>query len=476
MIWPVNYSLYATATMFTLFFAGNAFAPQVKIDGESAQDFLVERYIAAFRHCFRRLKNCKAIVGWGIMNEPHPGYIGYKDLRGLENATLVVGTVPNPFQSMLAVSGQAVKAPVYTPWIGGWKVKGSKIINPNGISLFKEGFSCPWKQAGVWTGDAGDAKLLKPDHFSTYQGRPVSFIDDFFKPFMNKFMERIQEADRPLLFFIEGIPSGEHPSWGREESQNVINAFHHYDGLTLFMKSFRPWLTMDQKTGRIILGRKKTAALYSAKLAQARAWARDHMGDMPCLLGEFGLPFDMNNKKAYKTGDYSLHEEALSLYYNAIDENLLSSTIWNYTADNTHEDGDHWNGEDLSIVSRNQRSGVEPRAIGGWLRPYPMATAGIPLEFSWDREKTIFRFRYRADAGVTAPTEIFLPSKWFGENLSVSVKTNERELRSEYIRNEQLLFVYNDGYAGETELIVSPKREKMIYSDRDSQINAVCRC
>ena len=88
------------------------------------------------------------------------------------------------------------------------------------------------------------------------------------------------------------------------------------------------------------------------------------MGDMPCLLGEFGLPFDLNRKKAYKTGDYSLHEKALSLYYDAIDENLLNSTIWNYTADNTHEEGDHWNGEDLSIVT-NHLGQVSGRAMGG---------------------------------------------------------------------------------------------------------------
>jgi hypothetical protein len=444
MIWPANYSLYAAATMFTLFFAGNAFAPELKIEGESVQDFLSERYIAAFRHCFRRLKNCKAVAGWGAMNEPHPGFIGYRDLRGLENVTLALGPLPSPFQAMIAASGASVKVPVYTPWLKGWKITGRKVINPQGLSLFKEGFTCPWKQAGVWAGEGGDARLLKPDHFSACQGLPVRFTDDFLKPFTIRFIERMKEADRPLLFFIEGIPHRENPSWGKDEGQNMVNAFHHYDGLTLFTKSFRPWLTLDQTTGRIILGRKKVAAHYSAKLAEAKAWARDHMGDMPCLLGEFGLPFDLNNRKAYTTGDYSLHEKALSLYYDAIDDNLLSSTIWNYTADNTREDGDRWNGEDLSIVS----NGV-PRAAGGWLRPYPMATAGIPLKFTWDRKRAALYFLFRADPEVQAPTEIFIPSQWFAEKPSISVR-----LRAEYVREEQRLFIFNDGYAGETELNV----------------------
>jgi hypothetical protein len=344
------------------------------------------------------------------MNEPHPGLIGYRNLGGLENVALAMGPVPSPFQAMAAASGGAVEVPVYAPWINGWKIRGRETINPQHLLLFKEGFGCPWKQAGIWAGEGDNARLLKPDHFSKYQGRPANFVDDFLRPFTLRFIERMKEADRPVLFFIEGIPHGENPSWGKDDPQNTVNAFHHYDGLTLFTKTFRPWLTLDLKTKRIILGWKKVAAHYASKLAEAKVWTREHMGDMPCLLGEFGLPFDLNKKRAYKTGDYRPHEKALSLYYDAIDENLLSSTIWNYSADNTHEEGDHWNGEDLSIVSEG-----EGRAEGGWLRPYPMATAGIPLKFTWDRKKACFCFLFCADPEIEAPTEIFIPSRWFGE-------------------------------------------------------------
>jgi len=355
---------------------------------------------------------------------------------------------------MAAASGGRVKVPVYTPWIKGWIKTGSETINPRGLSLFKEGFSCPWKQAGVWTGKGDSAELLRPNYFSTFRGRPIRFTDDFLKPFTNRFIESMKEADRPLLFFIEGIPHGENPSWGKSEEQNTVNAFHHYDGLTLFTKSFRPWLTLDQMTGKIILGKKKVAAQYSAKLAAVKAWAGENMGGMPCLLGEFGLPFDLNSRKAYETGDYSAHEQALSLYYDAIDENLLSSTIWTYTPDNTNEDGDHWNGEDLSITYVKPGSGAVPRAARGWLRPYPMATAGIPLKFTWDWRNKYLYFRFRADPSLESPTEIFLPSLWFGEKPSISAKTvdKDKELRSEYSSEGQRLFIYNDGYGGEAEL------------------------
>jgi hypothetical protein len=165
------------------------------------------------------------------MNEPHPGFIGYKDLNGLENAALALGPVPSPFQAMIAASGRPVEVPVYTPGLKGWKTIGKKTINPGGVSLFKEGFVCPWKQAGVWTYEGDSPKLLKPDYFSKYGGRPARFTDDFLKPFMLRFMEKMQvpsaaETDRPVLFFIEGIPNGENPHYGK------------FDGKTFELKKF----------------------------------------------------------------------------------------------------------------------------------------------------------------------------------------------------------------------------------------------
>ena len=487
MIWPVNYSLYAAATMFTLFFAGNTFAPDLKIDGENAQDFLQKRYIEAFRHCYRQLKGSEALAaisGWGVMNEPHPGFIGHRCLGNLENATLALGPVPSPFEAMLAASGQPVNVPVYKPWIKGWRVARSQTINPEGLSLFREGFTCPWKQAGVWAGDGDNAKLIRPDHFAKYKGQAIRFTDDFLKPFILRFIESFSGENQPALFFIEGIPHSESPSWSKKDPENTVNAFHHYDGFTLFTKSYRPYLTVDSKAGKIILGKKKNAAHYTAKLAEAKTWAKERMDDMPCLLGEFGIPFDLNRKTAYKSGDYRLHEHALSRYYDGIDENLLSSTIWNYTADNTHEEGDHWNSEDFSIVTSafgtpasqtgTGRREIIERAARGWLRPYPMATAGIPLKFNWNRKEAVFFFLFSADSEIKAPTEIFIPSRWFGEAVSINIEISselpnsieaERKqtgpaaklLRPEYHWEEQKLYIYNDGYNGEAELIVRPK-------------------
>jgi hypothetical protein len=179
------------------------------------------------------------------------------------------------------------------------------------------------------------------------------------------------------------------------------------------------------------------------------------MGNMPCFLGEFGLPFDINGARAYKTGNYRLHEEAISMYYDAIDRHLLHSTIWNYTVDNTHEAGDGWNGEDLSIYHQG-----EGRALKGWLRPYPMAIAGIPLELKWDLKQGIFRFRYRSDPDIDASTEIFAPPECFGLSPRLAIRISPRGADSfrpeiRYIPDEKRIFIDNKGYRGDLEIKIS---------------------
>lgn len=82
----------------------------------------------------------------------------------------------------------------------------------------------------------------------------------------------------------------------------------------------------------------------------------DSMGQFPTMMGEIGVPFDLDQKKAYRDGDYSAQVRALDASLNACDgSNALNYSIWTYCPDNSHEWGDQWNGEDLSVWSADDK-------------------------------------------------------------------------------------------------------------------------
>jgi hypothetical protein len=465
MTWPAGNNRYAAATMFTLFFAGNVFAPDAVMDekitgssngGETVQDWFQKRYIEAYAHARRRLKNCAAIAGWGTMNEPHPGFIGYTNLNNLENNMIAIGSMPSAFAAMAAASGHPVEVPVYTAGITGVRQKGRAILNPEGVSIFKEGFVCPWKVARVWDEGADGPRLLNPDHFAFYRdngrnekamlgnARRVRFAEDFLAPFTARFMRHLSEADEKTLFFIEGVPSGlatgeDAAPVPDDAAERMVHGFHWYDGPTMYLKQFRPWFNFNVKTGKIVLGKKSAAALFREQIAE------HILPDMPNLVGEFGIPFDLFKGWAFLSGDYSAHEEALAMYYDALDELLLGACIWDYSADNTFLRGDSWNNEDFSIVTTGNGGPLRPRAEGGWLRPYPLATAGIPLSFKWNRKKKTLTYRYQADPDITAATALFIPAGLWDTAPVITVEGGQSEYRPE----EQVLLVYHNGFEGE---------------------------
>ena len=53
MVWPTNYTKLAASTMFTLFWAGDTFAPNKMYQGEPIQQFLQNRYLDCYQHLAR---------------------------------------------------------------------------------------------------------------------------------------------------------------------------------------------------------------------------------------------------------------------------------------------------------------------------------------------------------------------------------------------------------------------------------------
>jgi len=183
------------------------------------------------------------------------------------------------------------------------------------------------------------------------------------------------------------------------------------------------------------------------------------MGDVPTLIGEVGIAYDMDNKKAYQTGDFSAQINAFDRTLRALEENLHHFTLWNYTADNTNTRGDMWNEEDLSIFSRDQRVDIEDinsggRALEAVIRPYPVATAGEPLEIRFEIKSKIFEFRFRHDPFVKEPTEVFVPLYQYPNGCQVEVSDGEYKLNLA----EQTLIYWHSAEVKEHLIQLKPRR------------------
>ena len=142
---------------------------------------------------------------------------------------------------------------------------------------------------------------------------------------------------------------------------------------------------------------------------------------------------DLNKKSAYKNCNFDSQINAFDRTMDALEANMHHFTLWNYTADNTNERGDHWNDEDLSIFSRDQQQDPEDinsggRALEAVIRPYPLATAGEPLEIRFEIKSKIFEFRFRHDPFVKEPTEVFVPLYQYPNGCQVEVSDGEYEL------------------------------------------------
>jgi hypothetical protein len=400
MIWPTNYQKLATATLFTLFFGGNVFAPKLKApDGKtSVQDFLQDHYCNAFAELAKRIQKAPGleddvVIGYDTLNEPSHGWIGVHDLNQFpESQEMKQGEVPTPFQCMLLGSGIACDVERWEMTSVGPTKKGMLHLDPKGESAWLPEFpmsaptgpgfvtpnasrrKCIWAQHGIW--DIESRKLLKPDYFAKHPetGVKLDFLVDFWKPFVRKITHAIRQVHSTAVMFIEPPVNDQPPIWSAEDGDptyRIAYAPHWYDGLTLVSKHFNRWFSVDYlgfKRGQysniafaVKLGESGIRTCFKNQLGLMRREGLEYLGQHPCIMGEIGIPYDMDNKVAYTTGDYSAQEKALDTNMRAIESTLINCTLWNYVADNNHAWGDGWNGEDLSLFSRilpNKKKGV----------------------------------------------------------------------------------------------------------------------
>ena len=412
MSWGGNYRMPANAMMWSLFFAGPTVAANALVDGINIGTYLQNHYLGAMRAVAERVADLPHVIGFDTLNEPGSGWIGQ---RLDERRGLLRGPAWSPLDALAAASG----IPRELPLLEG----GVKTVNPAGVSIWRAGVPDPFRAAGVWDVDAAGAPVaLRPDHFTQIGGQPIDIGRDVMRPFYHRVADTVRAVRPDWLIFAEADPFGGH---GLPDGcpARTVNASHWYDLATLVTKRFTPWRTRDLLTGATHEGRAAVVAGYVAGLRRLADIGDQLDGGAPSLVGEFGIPFDLNDGEAYARwaqGERSpavwhAHSAALSAMYDALDALLLSSAQWNYTASNRNDAmiGDGWNQEDLSIWSADQIDDrADPdagaRALSGFCRPFVRAAQGQLLAQAWNAD-TGFTCTIAVDGTITAPTEIYVP-------------------------------------------------------------------
>jgi hypothetical protein len=195
-----------------------------------------------------------------------------------------------------------------------------------------------------------------------------AFTDTYFMDMYRKWRDGIRSHHKDALLLLQ-YPTLELPpriKGTSDDDPKMGFSPHWYDGITLMTKKWNRTWNVDVigvLRGRYLhpafaikIGETAIRNCFKDQLAALRQEGLDRMGNHPCVLTEFGIPYDMDGKKAYKSGDYSSQLSALDANYFGVEGAAMEGhCLWLYHSRNDHDRGDQWNGEDLSIYSTDDR-------------------------------------------------------------------------------------------------------------------------
>lgn len=267
-----------------------------------------------------------------------------------------------------------------TDWFMGYfdddRVRGAFDRFWNNQDLIRDSFEDMWRMmaGAAWSveGTIGFEVINEP---ASGTAEEESWTPQVLTPFYSHMVTVIREVapDAPVFFDSSGISAATAESTlERPQGEGLIFAPHFYDGSV----AMGAWSGTDPLE---MIARWKT---------KADGW------EVPCLLGEFGVP--RSEPRA---------DEYLRAVYNAFDKLLMHATIWEYS--HSVED---WNDEDMSIVDVG--TGERPYTPEV-VRAYPAAVAGTITSYEYNAGRRSGTLIFDAQAGGL--TEIAVPTRLFSD-------------------------------------------------------------
>ena len=308
------------------------------------------------REVAKRVKGMPHVLGFDTLNEPGTGWIGHAmSYRHVErSATHPEPVRPGPAWSvldgLLVAQGQPRTIPElsFDPSKMKVSVIGEKEVNAGRAHIWRKGASCPFEKAGAYRMTGNGHEVLREDFFQVAKGRTIDADADGMAPFFQRVAREIRAINNDWLIFAELDPfrgmTGEGFPPGTPE--RTVNASHWYDIVTLVTKTFMYPTSINPFTMKTLNGADgDRGAATRAQLGRIKEASKSIPGGAPTLIGEFGIPFDLDGAAAYQAwakgdqsaGPWEKHVIALDLMYNAMDRHLLNCTLWNYTASNRND-------------------------------------------------------------------------------------------------------------------------------------------
>jgi len=468
MAWNSNNSRLGAGTMWTLFFAGNDYAPKTMVDGERVQEWLQRHFCNMLGKVAEAVKDEPNVLGFDVLNEPSVGFIGVKDATSIADNMYLIGWRVDAWSAILLGAGYKRTVDFFSSFL---VYSGRRALNTHGVCAWKDGpESCVWRQNGVWDIDdsTGKPRILNKEYFALRDG--IDFQHDYTEPFWRRASKAVRKHMPDAIIFAEPVldmtdPSkSERPRLNKEEigTRGYVWAKHAYDGITLLTCSFHRWLSMNTITNKPVIGRHAIQKSFGKSLGAFKEETQNMGGGCPVLIGECGIPFNMRGNRKFQ--DMGPCTSALDNTMRAVEIGLVSCTLWNYTAENTNRFGDNWNGEDLSIFSRDHHYDTNDlnsggRSLAAAVRPFALATAGTPTQMDFDPYRKDKRFIFSfvsndGDDGAVQTNEslLFLPRYQYPHGANINIKDGKGKWEINWAK-QTLTYRHNEGYARHTLVI-----------------------
>lgn len=214
-------------------------------------------------------------------------------------------------------------------------------------------------------------------------------------PFYRQVIAAVRESNPSALAFIEPASSrnlGLASKLPRLEEPNLVYAPHAYDP--------------DAESGRGFDPARRAA--IAANVADLRKEA-DALG-AALVIGEYGG----------MAGDPGI-SEYMSAVYDAAAEQRAGALYWDFGMNDTY-----------ALLAAD--GGIKPLLHDAVVRPYPEATAGTPLGWSFDATTRVFTYRWKPDPKATAPTLISVPRDTWPGGFKVACTGCTAELAAPGVR------------------------------------------